>query len=247
MNNREFLNSIKQMYEKYLDTHRRSSEKLKPFHGMIAEDLQNRLGENYKVFSLGYEAGKEKTIEGKYMDKKVDISIFKKNGRSLDEIGGIALKSIMTNYAQNSNNYFENMLGETANLRSNSKLYFQILVLPEIMPYFGNKTINGVEKKDVVKKNETLNVEKLSKYVSMSNDNIDNSLFLPNKTLLYLINTHDTQMDISNYPTRSEWVSYMKQNLNIKLSSQNLNFGEGIIYNNYESFIQAVVQKILED
>lgn len=78
-------------------------------------------------------------VSGRYFDKKVDISVFKKENGQEIAIGGLAIKSIMTNYAQNSNNYFEDMLGETANLRSNGKLYFQLLVLPEQMPYFGEK------------------------------------------------------------------------------------------------------------
>ncbi len=243
MNNNEFLVSIKSMYEVYLDNHRRSSAKLLPLHGSIASDLQQRLGSQYKVFSLGFNEGKERNMSGRYMDKKVDISIFKKNGASLEEVGGIAVKAIMTNYAQNSNNYFENMLGETANLRSATKLYFQILILPESVPYFGDKKSNN--KKDVIIKHEHLNITKLNKYLKLSNDNIIELLHTPNKTLFCLIKTTDTEIDTNNNPSRADWVNYMKQNLNICLSSQHLNFGNSIIYNNYEQFIEKVVHSVL--
>ena len=244
MNNNEFLESIKEMYKEYLNTHRRSSAKLLPFHGNIASDLQDRLGEQYKVFSLGYGEGKEKNISGRYMEKKVDISIFKKNGNLLEEIGGIAVKSIMTNYAQNANNYFENMLGETANLRSTQKKYFQIFVLPEVVPYFGDKKIGDIKKKDVVVKNEKLNIDKLNKYLKLSYDNIAEFLHTPNKTLLYLIKTMNP-INTDNNPTRDEWVNYAKQNLNIQLSSQSMDFGRAIVYNNYEQFIEKVIHAIL--
>ncbi|WP_434337424.1 hypothetical protein V2P72_01835 [Mesomycoplasma hyopneumoniae] len=62
----------------------------------------------------------------RYYDKKVDIGIEYKN----EIISGIGLKFVVQNYLQNSINYFENMLGETGNIRSqNDKLYFQILII----------------------------------------------------------------------------------------------------------------------
>jgi hypothetical protein len=42
----------------------------------------------------------------------------------------------MQNYSQNSNNYFENMLGETANIRSSNIPYFQIFIIPDEIPYY---------------------------------------------------------------------------------------------------------------
>lgn len=92
-------------------------------HSCIAEDLFNKLKkENFRVCSLGFQAGQEKFMKGRYLDKKVDISI--KNTQSDRDICGIGVKFVMSNYSQNSNNYFENMLGETANIRCNDLLYF---------------------------------------------------------------------------------------------------------------------------
>ena len=62
---------------------------------------------------------------GRYINKNVDIVIYKRT-----VIAGIGVKFVMQNYSQNSNNYFENMLGETANIRSKNIPYFQIFVIP---------------------------------------------------------------------------------------------------------------------
>lgn len=245
MNNTEFIEKIKELYNVYIKSHRRSSAKLVAFHGSIAADLQQRLGKDYVVYSMGFNEGKEKKISGRYMDKKVDVAIFKKVGEKLEEIGGIAVKSIMTNYAQNSNNYFENMLGETANLRSSQKLYFQVLILPETVPYFGDKKIDEVEYKDIVVKNEILNMATLNKYLKLSNDNTDNFMHTPNKSLLYLIKTTDSPVDTSKHPTRKDWIDYLEKNLNIKKSTQKLVFGNAIIYNDYEKFIVKVAHAVL--
>lgn len=48
---------------------------------------------------------------------------------------GIGVKFVMQNYFQNSNNYFENILGETAHIRSKRIPYFQIFIIPDILPH----------------------------------------------------------------------------------------------------------------
>ena len=110
----------------------RSTAKLKSLHGHIANDLKNILGEDYNVKSQGIGDDREGTIEGKYYPKKVDITIYKEN----KPIAGYAVKFVMRNYSQNSNNYFENMLGETANIRMNSIPYFQIFIIFDKVPYY---------------------------------------------------------------------------------------------------------------
>lgn len=87
---------------------------------------------NILFFSLGYGAGQEHKISGRYVDKAVDITIAENN----IPVCGIAVKYIMSNYSQNSNNYFENMLGETANIRSAKIPHFQIFATPDKIPYF---------------------------------------------------------------------------------------------------------------
>ena len=126
MDNQDFLKTITASFNKYLTTGSRSNEKLKILHGAIAKDISSRLNNpDFTVLSLGYNNGKEGTISGRYLNKKVDITISKKQ----KIIAGIGVKFVMQNYSQNSNNYFENMLGETANIRSNKIPYFQIFII----------------------------------------------------------------------------------------------------------------------
>ena len=127
MDNDMFLRVLGNSFRTYLATGSRSNEKLKILHGAISTDLQNRIGYEYTINSLGFRDGHEKSAPGRYMDKMVDITI-SKSGKV---IAGIAVKFVMSNYSQNSNNYFENMLGETANLRSNNIPYFQIFIIPD--------------------------------------------------------------------------------------------------------------------
>jgi len=119
MNNLQFLQTVKKSFIRFLETHPRSNKKLIILHGAIANDIKNRLGQGYESKSLGIGNGKEGKMHGRYMEKTIDILISKNE----NDIAGIGIKFVMNNYSQNSNNYFENMLGETANIRTN-KNYF---------------------------------------------------------------------------------------------------------------------------
>ena len=112
--NQAFLHAVECSFRVYLEKgSSRSNAKLKPLHGFIAQDLHERLGPDYAIFSQGYEKDHEEKLPGRYQSKAADVSVFR-NGIP---IAGIAVKFVMQNYKQNSVNYFENMLGETANVR----------------------------------------------------------------------------------------------------------------------------------
>ena len=132
MTENKFLIALTNSFKAFLETGSRSNEKLKILHSSISNDLINLLGPDYVVKSLNIGDGKEGTIQGRYINKNVDIVILHKR----TVIAGIGVKFVMQNYSQNSNNYFENMLGETANIRSKNIPYFQIFVIPEKMPYY---------------------------------------------------------------------------------------------------------------
>ncbi len=132
LSNADFLHIISESFGEFLvKGTSRSTAKLKPLHGAIAQDIAERLGSNYEVWAQGYLFNKEANMQGRYVNKKVDITIKHKG----EPIAGIAVKFVMQNYSQNSNNYFENMLGETANIRCNHCPYFQVFIILDRLPY----------------------------------------------------------------------------------------------------------------
>lgn len=234
MNNQKFLEVVKESFLKFLKTHSRSNKKLIVLHGAIAEDVQNRLGREYQVKSLGVGAGKEGQLAGRYMEKTVDILI----GKNGNDIAGVGIKFVMNNYSQNSNNYFENMLGETANIRTNNKEYFQILILPEEMPYYN--TAGKITKWEKISNNN------IDKYVALSKDSVERYLHTPVKTLLFIVKFPECDQD--KIKTKSKYKSfYLNQNKNIlvqpsaKISGS---FGGAIIFNDYDGFIDKIVHYI---
>ena len=233
--NQDLLLTIKESYKKYLETSPQSNEKLKVLHGFVAKCLEKELDKyedeniKYSIKSLGYKEGREGEIEGRYYNKKVDIIIYK---NSLP-IAGIAVKFVTSNYSQNSNNYFENMLGETANIRSNKIPYFQIFLITDKIPYFLND--------GKLKKYEEISSHNLRKYLKLSEDNTDIFFHTPNKTFVGIFNIDNLPV-CSKISNRKDYIDYFSKNeFHFSFSKINLEFGLSFIYNSYSSFIEKVV------
>ncbi len=232
LTNNNFLYIIKASFKDFLESGTsRSTAKLKKLHGAIAQDLHNRLGNSYQIWAQGYSFNKEANINGRYMSKKVDITIKKEN----KTIAGIAVKFVMQNYSQNSNNYFENMLGETANIRCNHYPYFQIFIILDKLPYYN--------KDGEIRKWELFTQHNISKYEALSNDDTETYYHTPNKTLIFVIHIPDNE----NLKTKKEYLSFYKEtDFNIELSKNRYNnLGNAVILNDYETFINKVFHTIM--
>lgn len=238
-----FLKAIKSSFKLFVKSGTsRSNKKLKPLHSAIAKDVLSTLqkdkkhGKSISVKSLGVDDNKEGKISGKYMDKKVDVMI-SCNG---NVVGGIAVKFVMQNYFQNSGNYFENMLGETANIRSKNIPYFQIFIVPDSVPYYDKK--GKITKWEPLKEKP----EYIKKYTILSQDKVKESLHSPNKTLFYMICISSAKDSIQN---RNDYLKYYKTH-RFRLTKSNAfspKFGKAVIFNDYEKFLDNVYHTILSE
>ena len=156
-----FLNALKSTYRAYNIYGARSSKKLIAVHSWFAKEIISGLAKSYSVKSLGNDG--EYEIEGKYYPKTVDITIF----FSRKPIVTLSFKFVTSNYAQNSNNYFENLLGETANIRRTGVGFVHFLVLRGYAPYYDKAAGN---KRGKLKKIETLSEHQIKKYVELFKD-----------------------------------------------------------------------------
>lgn len=154
------------------------------------------------------------------------------NGRAM---AGIAVKFVMQNYSQNSNNYFEGMLGETANIRCNGIPYFQIFVILDKLPYY--------KRDKSISRWESVTAHNLEKYITLSSDNAQRYMHTPNKTLIYVIHIPDPAIPVA---TLEEYRSYYKSvDFDIALSNiDSSKFGQAVIVNDYASFADKVYHTI---
>lgn len=251
--NQPFLKCLEKSFLKYLEKGTkgvRGTSKLKILHSHIANDLQNALSSKYKIYSLDEKHGKEKIIKGRYINKKVDIVVLKR----AKTVAGIGIKFIMSNYQQNSNNYFENMLGETANIRTNNVLYFQIVICFSRSPYFYKEE----NQEKIIKKIEQVNLTHLKKYQILSQDDTLIYLHSPIKTLLVLVDFTNFDFEklfkFNELKTSGELIQFVKNN-GVKLKFDELKddqqvfdskvfFQDALIFNDYHKFIKKCSQLI---
>jgi len=163
----KFLKAINDAFKAYNSYGARSNRKLIPIHKWFADIIEENLGEEYSVMGLGKGEGKEYRLNGKYYPKIVDISVFKKEKRKKKIISTISFKFVTSNYKQNANNYFENLLGETANIRRVGVGFAHFLVLRGHTPYYDKA---AGSKRGELKKIEILHEKDLSKYVKLFKD-----------------------------------------------------------------------------
>ena len=160
----DFMEELTKSFEAYNKNGARSNAKLKPVHSFIANYLYEKLDRNYRIYSQGFQEDKEYTIEGKYYRKREDIVVLDPDH---DPIIAISFKFVTSNYKQNSNNYFENFLGETANIRSRGIGFAHLLVLRGHTPYYDK---NYGNKRGKQTKIEVLKNENIAKYINLYND-----------------------------------------------------------------------------
>ena len=231
LNNAEFLEVVRNSFKTYLDVNTsRSRAKLKKLHGTIAGDLKEIFGNEYEVQSQGVGNDREGIIEGGYYPKNVDIKITK-NGV---DVAGYAVKFVMRNYSQNSNNYFENMLGETANIRTNSIPYFQIFIVFDKVPYY--------KKGGKFKKYDIISEHNMEKYIALSKDNPSAFYHTPDKTLIVLIKLKEKEINY-RFEDSNDYAQYYKSVIDdddLLCYSDKIedNFDNTVILNDYSDFIK---------
>jgi len=144
------------------------------------------------------------------------------------------------------------MLGETANLRTNNILYFQIVICFAHPPYFLKE--NNNEK--VIGKIEKVGLKHLKKYQILSRDNVFVYLHSPIKTLLVLVDfaniNYEELFNENKLKTDKDLVQIVKEkNPNLVFSDLENDekdneavFENALIFNDYQRFIKKCARLI---
>ena len=111
----------------------RSSKKLVSIHKYFSHKILEIYGQNYTVHCLP----NEKVINGAFCPKKVDIAVENNKTKKIELCVGI--KVPFTNFKQNNNNYFERIMGETANTQKTGIPYAQVMILPKTPRYLAKR------------------------------------------------------------------------------------------------------------
>jgi hypothetical protein len=97
-------------------------------------------------------------------------------------------------------------------------------------------------KDKTIKKWETFTSHNIDKYVKLSKDNIDKFFHTPNKTLIYVVHIPDND----EIKTLEEYLSYYQVTKADITLTDNIyeSFGNSVILNDYEKFINKVYHTI---
>jgi hypothetical protein len=183
-NEKNFIKAVEQSFKMYKLHGARSTEKLKPIHKFVADTLVAIFGKTYKFHFIG-DKNKEMTVEGKYYPKDIDITV-SKNDKPVFCVG---IKFVTSNYKQNANNYFENMMGETANIQATQLPYAQFIVLRHETPYYKKNEA------EIPSKIEVVNDKDISKYLKLMYDSPQ--AHRPNCLGIQLININEKTGKVS--------------------------------------------------
>lgn len=152
--------SLAESQKRLLTTDPRSPVKLVPPHQWIKETLKKHLGSEYEYYAYDNDGNspydKEKKVKGIFYDKDVDITVMK-NGQVK---GAVSFKFVASNYSQNSNNYFENLIGECLNIQAMGIPFCHIFVIRDKIPYYTRER--------TVKKYEQFTQHNLDKYLKLN-------------------------------------------------------------------------------
>jgi hypothetical protein len=144
---KSFITAVEESFRMYKKHGARSTEKLKPIHRYFAEVLKSIWMKDFEVHYMGSDS-KELKVAGKYYTKTIDITVTQNN----TPIFCLGIKFVTSNYKQNANNYFEQMMGETANIQTLSDLpYAQLIVFRHETPYYKKNDPKNPAKIEVVK------------------------------------------------------------------------------------------------
>jgi len=219
----------------------RSSKKLVPLHGYLVSIVKEIWGEGYGFY---YNSGGNETKEIKYITpirqiektKQVPICEIPVSGQYYDKMVDIVvtfeekpifclgIKFVMSNYEQNANNYFESMIGETANIQRKEIPYAHIIILRRECPYYSED--------GTLKKNEIIKEEHLLKYSKLVND-----ICLPHKPHsigIYMVNIDENIKEVNTFDIsilNSTFQSIMQNALSVENVFQQMS--------NYKDFYLA--------
>ena len=218
-NEKDFIKALEQSFKMYKSHGARSTAKLKPIHKFIAETLAKIFGKDFELHFMGDDS-KEIAVAGKYYPKYIDITI----SENKKPVFCLGIKFVTSNYKQNANNYFENMMGETANIQATQIPYAHLIILRHETPYYKkNET-------ELPSKIEIVNDKDIAKYLKLMYD--QPQAHRPNFLGIQLINVNEKTGKVAITDLEKSFSKETSKFLKTKLSLSNF-FSEIETYKDY--------------
>ncbi len=161
------------------------------------------------ITNLLLEDTKEAKVEGKYYPKDIDVAIIK-NDKAIFCLG---IKFITSNYKQNANNYFENMMGETANIQANQIPYVHLIIMRYETPYYKKNDAETASKIEIISKKD------IQKYLNLIYDTPQ--AHRPNELCIFLVDIKEETGKVIKTDTIAAFGDEFAELIEDKLSPEN--------------------------
>ncbi len=154
-----YLKALQDSYALFKEHGPRSPKKLAPLHGWVQTELSRNLRDPaYLLVGQSETSREEAQVHGEYYPKAVDVLV----RSEAETLAVISVKFVMSNYHQNAVNYFEQQLGETANLRRQNLVYGNLFFVTNPIPY--------KDRQGQLKKTEQIRDRDIERYAKLRRD-----------------------------------------------------------------------------
>ena len=170
--------------------------------------LKTIWGNGYEFAFMG-EGTKEAKVEGKYYPKDIDVAVMKDD----KAVFCLGIKFITSNYKQNANNYFENMMGETANIQANQIPYAHLIVMRYETPYYNKNNSTTPSKIEIISKKD------IQKYLNLIYDTPQ--AHRPNELCIFLVDIDEQTGKVTQTDNKTAFGNEFTDLIENKLSPEN--------------------------
>ena len=143
----------------------------------------------------------------------------------------LGIKFITSNYKQNANNYFENMMGETANIQANKIPYVHLIIMRYETPYYKKNDADNPSKIEIISKKD------IQKYLNLIYDTPQ--AHRPNDLCIFLVNIDEKTNKVQKTDILTAFGKEFAKLMEQKLSPEHF-FKEVTNYKNYLEILNAL-------
>lgn len=180
----------------------RSTDRQDHIHSFIGKEIEKVLDKDkyYVKYKDSKEHPGELKFKGPLFDKKTDITVHRRSDDRV--VAAIPIKMIHSNYKQNWKNYFEQMVGETVNLRLMGVKVYNFILKRKNTPYYtnGKKTISRIE----YNKGDDISIQAYDDFASFQEGKMTNGIifmevdFMDTKTIEKYVSTKERKIIIDD-------------------------------------------------
>lgn len=236
--------NVKQEKKEY-----KSTDKMIPYNVYINDDITKIMKDinekDYEIYGKGIEKNKEYKFKGKRRNKNIDIALLKRSTKT--EMVLIEEKNPLSCLAKNLNNYSQNQVGQTVDIKKTCiATTVLFLVIEDELPIFKEIKENG-KKKEIICGYDKLTKQMLKPFFYNSDDTY-NCSDVDDITAIFVFKRKDKSNRPKIGASRKEYNQWQEKTINdIELTNiEDCESSGCVCFNDEEKLHNLLKEKILK-